>query len=106
MEASLARSLWLKRLVALIGKEFQEIVRDPSSYLVAGVLPLIFLLLFGYGITLDAGILRLGVLNDSGGEKSLSLITDFAHSPRFRTFPVRDLDEAGLVMREIGRAHV
>ena len=100
MEASLARSLWLKRLVALIGKEFQEIVRDPSSYLVAGVLPLIFLLLFGYGITLDAGILRLGVLNDSGGEKSLSLITDFAHSPWFRTFPVRDLDEAGLVMRD------
>lgn len=96
----MARNLWLEQLGALISKEFQEIVRDPSSYLVAGILPMIFLLLFGYGITLDAGILQLGVLNDSGGEKSLSLSTDFAHSPWFNIFPVKDLDEASLVMRD------
>ena len=41
------RNIWLRQLFALVGKEFQQIVRDPSSYLVAGVLPFIFLLLFG-----------------------------------------------------------
>lgn len=79
------QNLWLRQLMALMSKEFQQIARDPSSYLVAGVLPLIFLLLFGYGITLDAGILRLAVLNESGGSRSLSLAADFAHSPWFST---------------------
>ena len=52
MQERLSRRLWVRQLLALVGKEFQQIVRDPSSYLVAGVLPLLFLLLFGYGITL------------------------------------------------------
>lgn len=92
--------LWIRQLFALVGKEFQQIVRDPSSYLVAGVLPFIFLLLFGYGITLDAGVLRLAVLDQSGGRRSLSLAADFAHSPWFSTRPVGNMDEAGKLMRD------
>jgi len=94
------RNIWLRQLSALVGKEFQQIVRDPSSYLVAGVLPFIFLLLFGYGITLDAGVLRLGVLNQSGGRHSLSLAADFAHSPWFATRPVGNMADAGRMMRD------
>ena len=48
---------WLAQLFALMGKESKQILRDPSSYLVAAILPMIFLLLFGYGITLDAGVM-------------------------------------------------
>ncbi len=94
------RRLWLRQLLALIVKEFQEIVRDPSSYLVAGVLPLSFLLLFGYGITLDAGILRLAVLDQSGGSHALSLAADFAHSPWFETVHVGDMEAAARKMRD------
>ena len=93
-------NIWLRQLFALVGKEFQQIVRDPSSYLVAGVLPFIFLLLFGYGSTLDAGVLRLGVLNQSGGRHSLSLAADFAHSPWFATRRVGTMAEAGRMMRD------
>ena len=94
------RSIWIRQLFALVGKEFQQIVRDPSSYLVAGVLPFIFLLLFGYGITLDAGVLRLAVLDQSGGRHALSLAADFAHSPWFATRPVGTMAEAGRMMRD------
>ena len=73
--------LWTRQLGALILKEFRQIVRDPSSYLVAGVLPLLFLLLFGFGISLDPGVLQLAVLNQSGGVHSRGLETAFAHSP-------------------------
>ena len=45
IQERLSRRLWVRQLLALVGKEFQQIVRDPSSYLVAGVLPLLFLLL-------------------------------------------------------------
>ncbi len=34
-------------------KEFAQIVRDPSTFLVALALPLLLLFLFGYGISLD-----------------------------------------------------
>lgn len=94
------RNLWLSQLAALIGKEFQQIARDPSSYLVAGALPLIFLLLFGYGITLDAGILRLAVLDRSGGSRSLALAADFAHSPWFSTRNAGSMEEASRWMRD------
>ena len=94
------RSIWIRQLFALVGKEFQQIVRDPSSYLVAGVLPFIFLLLFGYGITLDAGVLRLAVLDQSGGRHALGLAADFAHSPWFATRPVGTMAEAGRMMRD------
>ena len=36
---------WLAQLFALMGKESKQIIRDPSSYLVAAILPMIFLLL-------------------------------------------------------------
>lgn len=92
--------LWFSQLWALVWKEFQIIVRDPSSYLIAGVLPLIFLLLFGYGISLDAGVLHLAVLNDSGAENSLQLAADFANSPSFHTTDIKDLAEGARLLRD------
>ncbi len=42
------------RLRGLIRKEFLQVVRDPSVLAIAFVLPVILLLLFGYGVSLDA----------------------------------------------------
>ena len=100
MQERLSRRLWVRQLLALVGKEFQQIVRDPSSYLVAGVLPLLFLLLFGYGITLDAGVLQLAVFNQSGGQHSRALLTDFAHSPHFVIRSISHMREGERLMRE------
>ena len=58
-----------RRLKALLVKESLQVVRDPSSILIAFVLPLILLFLFGYGVSLDARQVRLGlVLEDTGPE--------------------------------------
>lgn len=55
----------LRILNALIIKESLQIIRDPSSILIAFVLPLILLLIFAYGINLDSNHLKIGlVLND------------------------------------------
>lgn len=94
------RGLWLNQLGALVLKEFREIRRDPSSGLVAVVLPIIFLLLFGYGITLDAGVLKIAVVDESGGSRALSLIADFAHSPWFSTINVGNMADAGRMMSD------
>ena len=93
-------ALWRRQLAALIIKEARQIVRDPSSYLVAGVLPLLFLFLFGYGITLDPGTLHLAVLNESDGPRSQELTAAFAHSPWFAVRPVSRMAEAERLMRD------
>ena len=51
MTEGAARRLRLKGLVV---KETLQILRDPSSLLIAFVLPVLLLLLFGYGVSLDA----------------------------------------------------
>jgi len=60
---------WLRRLWALSLKESFQIVRDPSSILVAFVLPIVMLIIFGYGVNLDSSSLHVGlVIEDSGVE--------------------------------------
>jgi ABC-2 type transport system permease protein len=42
------------RLRGLMRKEFLQILRDPSSIAIAFLMPVVLLLLFGYGVSLDA----------------------------------------------------
>ncbi len=56
----------MRRLCALIRKEFQQIIRDSSSILISLVLPAILLFIYGYGISLDYKHLKIGlVLEDT-----------------------------------------
>lgn len=58
-----------RRLRALCLKETLQILRDPSSLLIAVALPVMLLFIFGYGISLDTNRVRLGVaLEDQGVE--------------------------------------
>lgn len=65
-----------RRVRALCVKETRQIVRDPSSWLIAVVIPLLLLFIFGYGINLDSSRLRVGVLLEQQSEEAL----DFAHT--------------------------
>ncbi len=91
--------LWRRQVQALITKEFAQIVRDPSSYMIALLLPALFLFLFGYGISLDQNLLRVGILDESRTQSSRALVADFAASPWFQVELFRDLSEAEDAMR-------
>ncbi|NIY47234.1 ABC transporter permease [Cedecea colo] len=65
-----------RRVRALCVKETRQIVRDPSSWLIAVVIPLLLLFIFGYGINLDSSRLHVGVLLEQQSEEAL----DFAHT--------------------------
>ncbi len=59
----------MRRLYALCRKETWQILRDPSSNIIAFLLPVVMLFIFGYGINLDSTALRLGlVLEDTSPE--------------------------------------
>ena len=58
-----------RRLAAMLHKESIQIIRDPSTLLIAVVLPLILLFLFGYAVSLDSVRTRVGLaLEDTGGK--------------------------------------
>jgi ABC-2 type transport system permease protein len=82
-----------RRLAALLAKETIQILRDPSSILIAFVLPLILLFLFGYGVSLDANKVRIGVAVEAASEASQGLAAAFRASRFFDVREARDRRE-------------
>ena len=57
-----------RRFAAMLTKESLQIARDPSTLLIAFVLPVMLLFFFGYAINLDTARTRIGLsLQDSSG---------------------------------------
>ena len=54
MSANGVRAGRWRRIRALVRKETLQVLRDPSSLIVGFVLPLMLLMLFGFGISFDA----------------------------------------------------
>jgi ABC-2 type transport system permease protein len=69
-----------RRLKALCWKETLQIFRDPSSNLIAFILPLVMLFIFGYGINLDSSRLRIGVWSDDDGRDAKEFIASMTGS--------------------------
>lgn len=67
-------------LSALIKKEFFQIVRDPSSILIAFVLPLMLLFLYMYGVNMDTVKVSMGIKNDDANPEITTLIKSFNQS--------------------------
>lgn len=67
-------------LNALIKKEFLQIIRDPSSIVIAFVLPLLSILIFMYGINMDTASVTIGIKNDDANPEIATLVKSFGHS--------------------------
>ncbi len=73
------------RLRGLVRKEFLQVWRDPSSLAIAFVLPVFLLLLFGYGVSLDAKHVPIGWVIDKSTPETSSFMAAFQHSEYFQT---------------------
>jgi len=67
----------------MIRKESLQIIRDPSSIAIAFILPVVLLLLFAYGVSLDAKQVPVGFVIDSPDTHTQSLVSQFEHSDYF-----------------------
>ena len=83
----------MRRLAALIRKESLQILRDPSSILIAFVLPMILLFIFGYGVNLDSNRIRIALVLESNTPDVTSLATAFTNSRFFDVSVGRDRRE-------------
>jgi ABC-2 type transport system permease protein len=73
------------RLRGMVRKEALQILRDPSSIAIAFVMPLVLLLLFGYGVSLDARNIPLAMVVERADANSASLVGAFQRSDYFET---------------------
>jgi ABC-2 type transport system permease protein len=80
---------WL-RLRGLIRKEILQILRDPSSISIAFLLPAILLLLFGYGVSLDAKNVPIAVVVENPTTATARFTASIANSQYFKTILLRD----------------
>lgn len=73
----------LRRTTAIGQKEFIQIRRDPRSLVIAVFLPLIQILMLGYGARLDANHIPVYVLDEEGSQNSQALLKAFQASAYF-----------------------
>jgi ABC-2 type transport system permease protein len=72
-----------QRFFAYLQKEFKQILRDPSTLLIAFVLPLMMIFLFAYGVSLDADKIKIGILLEDTSTEARSLTNAFLATPYF-----------------------
>jgi ABC-2 type transport system permease protein len=73
----------LGRQRGLLRKEFLQIGRDPSSIAIAFLLPAVLLLIFGYGVSLDARNVPIALVVEQPSADTASFTAHFAQSPYF-----------------------
>ncbi len=79
-----------RRFIALVRKESYQAIRDPSTILIAFVLPLILLFLFGYGVSLDTTRTRIGLVLEQATPLTQDLAASFQASRYFSVTVGRD----------------
>lgn len=83
----------VRRIRALINKEFLQIVRDPSSILIGVIMPLILLFLYGCGLSLDMNHLRVGLLVGDTAPDALDFVQSLYGSHYFDLHVATDREE-------------
>jgi ABC-2 type transport system permease protein len=78
-----AMHLKRQRLRALLWKEARQIVRDPSSIAIGVILPLILILLFGFGLSLDVKDVPIAVVIEQPSSEASALAASFQLSSYF-----------------------
>lgn len=83
----------LRRIIALIKKEFITIWKDPKSRGIIIALPLLQLFVFANAITMEVKNIDVTVIDRDNSVESRNLLSRFEHSPRFRKFYYVQNDE-------------
>jgi ABC-2 type transport system permease protein len=71
------------RIRGLVRKEFLQIVRDPSSIAIAFLMPIVLLLLFGYGVSLDSEHVPVAIVVEQPGADTADFTAAFHQSRYF-----------------------
>jgi ABC-2 type transport system permease protein len=88
----------MRRIWSLVKKEARQVVRDPSSIAIGIVLPVILILLFGYGLSLDVTHTPVAIVLEDPSPAASELAASFRLSPYFDTKLMTSMREARELM--------
>ncbi len=74
----------LRRIKALVRKETLQTLRDPSSLIVAIVLPVLLLFLFGFGVSFDVTTVRIGLVIENPSPDADQFRQSLSNTPFFK----------------------
>jgi ABC-2 type transport system permease protein len=84
----------LLRMRGLLRKESLQVVRDPSAIAIALIMPVVLLLLFGYGISLDARDVPVAIVADDLGPEAMEFAARLLLADTFRPRVVTGMRQA------------
>jgi ABC-2 type transport system permease protein len=84
----------LRRILALMRKERYQVLRDPGSITIGIVMPVMLILLFGYGLSLDVKNVPVAVVLEDSSLDARDLLASFQLSSYFDARAVRSMPEA------------
>ena len=90
----------LMRLRGMVRKESLQILRDPSSIAIAFVMPVVLLLLFGYGVSLDAKHIPLALVIEHPDTNTAGFVAAFHQSEYFSPARYDSIQEAEQALAE------
>jgi ABC-2 type transport system permease protein len=86
------------RLRGLVRKEFFQILRDPSSIAIAFLMPVVLLLVFGYGVSLDADHIPMAEVTEQPSTDTAAFLAVLRQNRYFDLQPVADMASAEAAM--------
>lgn len=96
-QARQQNSFWL-RLIALVKKEFHQLWRDRSNLAIGILLPILLILIFGYGLSLDVKDSRIVVVMESPTLEAMDISSSLELSPYFSPLRLTSLKQAEQLM--------
>lgn len=96
-------SFSFQRFFAYLQKEQKQILRDPSTMLIAFILPLMMMFIFGYGVSLDADKVSVGLLLQDTSPTARGLENAFLGTPYF---DVKTSYSRSALEDELTRGHI
>jgi len=91
---------WWQQLAAVMLKEAKQVTRDPSSWIIAVVLPLTLLFLFGFGLSLDTSAVKIALVREDGSADARNFAAALEHSKWFVVLHTSDRASGKELLRD------
>jgi ABC-2 type transport system permease protein len=98
--AAAPHSRFWPRLIALTHKETRQLLRDPSSLAIGILLPIILILIFGYGLSLDVKNAPIAVVLEDTSPTAVQAVSGLQLTPYISPVMLTSMPEAELLMRQ------
>ncbi|MDM0075653.1 ABC transporter permease [Variovorax sp. J2P1-59] len=99
-QAPATLSRFWPRLIALTRKETRQLLRDPSSMAIGILLPIILILIFGYGLSLDVKNAPMAVVLEDTSPTAVQAVSGLQLAPYISPVMLTSMREAETLMHQ------